>query len=278
VARAAAALRRLVVDKPLTNAALDGLASLCPSPHAAPQLRVDLVSFFRLLLARDLPEIEAASLPDRDETIYALGGAVTAYTELVPSLIRGLRNIAIAAPGPLRQQALDALLGTWRGIADGSLQLGPGNTELLLAALRDVGTLPDAAPGQREAIADAAALRRDFLPTYRVLAELCVAAGHAMAGRAIELAHELLRRDADDKGLTDQERATLLGHLATLVTRADLGDRAEGLRERAVAAVLDADKRDNDHIEPVLRRLADADAIPDPLRKRLAARIAADAK
>ena len=273
VARAADELRRRVVDRPVTNAALEGLASLCLSPRAAPRLKVDLVSFFRLLLERDLPEIEAEALEDRDEVVYALGGGVTAYTELVPSVIAGLRNIALSSTGPLRQQALDALLDTWRQIAGGDLQLGPGNTERLLHAFRGLGTLANIADGQREAIADAVALRRDFPPVYRVLAALCVSAGAAMTDRAVALANELLRRDADDKALTDQERARLLDDLATLVTEADLGGQADRLRRRAVGAVLDADKRDNEHVEHVLRRLAGADAIPADLRKRLATRI-----
>ncbi len=274
VARAAAELRRLVVDKPLTNAALDGLASLCPSPHAAPQLKVDLVRFFRLLLERDLPEIEPTSIEGRDETTYALGSEVTAYTELVPSVLTGLRNIAAASAGPLRDQALDALLAAWRQIADGELQLGPGNTELLLNAFRDLGTLPDVGPGRREAIADAVALRRDFLPTYGVLAELCIAAARDMTERAVALATEILDRDASDPTLTEQERATLLGHLVTLASEAELGSHAPSIRQRTVAAVLDADKRDNEHVPDLLVRLHRSPAIPDALRKRLASRVA----
>ncbi|MFW6108351.1 MAG: hypothetical protein ACOC8D_00915, partial [bacterium] len=264
---------RLVVDKPLAHAALEGLASLSSSPHAAPQLKVDLVRFFRLGWERDLPEIEAASIEGGDETVYAMGGEVTAYTELVPSVIRGLRNIAVSATGPLRQQALDALLATWDQIAEGELQLGPGNTERLLEALRDLGTQADVAPEQRDAIAEAVGRRRDFLPSYGVLARLCVAAGPAMRDRAVALASELLDRDATDPALTEQERATLLEHLATVVTEADLGDQARTLRERAVGALLDADKRDNEHVADTLARLHDAAVIPAPLRKRLAARL-----
>jgi len=272
VARVAALLRARVLDKPLAHAALAGLASLCLSPHAAAALKVDLASFFSRLLERDLPEIEAKSLEGDDETVYAMGGEVTTYTELVPSAIAGLSHIAACSSGTLRQQALDALLHTWRRIADGDLQLGPGNTERLLDALHAIGTRDDMGDEAREAIAEAVALRGDFLPTCRVLAELCVAAGGALAPRAARLADELLEREASARQLTEDERATLLGALVRLATAAELGPEAGRLRERIVGAVVDADKRELEAASDLIAQLHDAPAISAELKKRLATR------
>jgi len=275
VAGVADALRARILDKTLTHAALDGLGHLCLSPCAAPTLKVDLVSFFGQLLERELPDIEAKSRTDKDEIVYELGSEVTAYTEMVPSLIAGLQNICITSPGVVRDQALDCLLRTWRSIADQKLQLGPGNTEQLLNALHAVGTLPDIEPARREVIADAAALRRDFLPTYRVLAELIVAAGDAMAPRAAALARELLRREAADKQLTESEHILILQTLVRLATAAPLGRSANRLRERIVGVVLDADKRELEEARKLLSLLHDSPSIPGRLKSRLAARIAA---
>jgi len=272
VARVAALPRARVLDKPLAHAALAGLASLCLSPHAAAALKVDLASFFSRLLERDLPEIEAKSLEGDDETVYAMGGEVTTYTELVPSAIAGLSHIAACSSGTLRQQALDALLHTWRRIADGDLQLGPGNTERLLDALHAIGTRDDMGDEAREAIAEAVALRGDFMPTCRVLAELCVAAGGALAPRAARLADELLEREASARQLTEDERATLLGALVRLATAAELGPEAGRLRERIVGAVVDADKRELEAASDLIAQLHDAPAISAELKKRLATR------
>ena len=57
-ARVAEALRARVVEKGLSNGALDGLGRLCLSPRAAPTLKVDLVRFFGRLIERELPEIQ----------------------------------------------------------------------------------------------------------------------------------------------------------------------------------------------------------------------------
>ena len=274
VARVAGELRTRVLDKPVANAALDGLASLCPSPHATPTLKVDLASFFVRLLEQDLPDLEAKSLEGHDEIIYALGGEVTAYTELVPTLIAGLQNLAASSAGMLRGQALDGLLRAWRRIAAGELQLGPGNTERLLDALHAIGTLPDIGTAHREAIADAVALRRDFEPTHSVLAELCVAAGDAMADRAVALADALLAREANDRQLTDSERVELLAILVRLVAAASLGSHAGRLRERVAGAALDADKREIEGIADLLAQLHGAPGIPAALKTRLAARLA----
>jgi len=275
VARVAAELRTRVLDKPLANAALDGLASLCPSPHVAPTLKVDLASFFARLLEHDLPDIEDRSQAAADETVYTLGGEVTAYTELVPTLIAGLQNIATTATATLRTQALDSLLHAWRGIANGDLQLGPGNTERLLDALRAIGTQDCADADERATIADAVALRRDFMPVYRVLADLCVGGGETMADRAVALADALLEREANDRHLTDSERVEHLAILAHLVAHAALGTHAQRLHQRTIGTVLDADKREVEGIDDIIRQLHGAPGIPAALKKRLAARITA---
>jgi len=270
VERVAARLRSLILDKGLSHAALDGLGRLCRGPRAAPALKVELLDFFGKLLERELPDIEARSLgTKKDELVYAVGDEVAAYTELVPGVLTGLRNIAAASTGVLRQRALDALVRTWRRIAEGELQLGPGNTALLLNALHALGTLGDIAPAQRQAIADAVALRRDYLPTYRVLADILIAAGEAMAARAAALADELLEREATDKHLTASEHGVVLDALVRLATSAALGRGAGRLRERVVGAVAEAHQREVERAADLIARLAASPAIPQKLKKRL---------
>ena len=268
-------LRGHILDKQVSHAALDGLGRLCLSPRAAPALKVELASFFGRLLDRELPEIEPTSSTHKDEIVYTLGSEVTAYTELVPGIATGLRNIAATSGGVLRERALERLLRAWRDIAAGTLQLGPGNTELLLSALHTLGTLADIDPGQREAIADAVALRRDYLPAYRVLAELVVAAGGAMAGRAAALADELLERVSKDKQLAEGEQAIVLETLVRLATSAALGRGTGELRERVADAVIEADRRELACAADQLARLHDSPAIPARVRRRLADRLAA---
>ncbi|MBM4034315.1 MAG: hypothetical protein FJ291_21430 [Planctomycetes bacterium] len=280
VERAADRLRSLILDKSLSHAALDGLGRLCLSPRAAPTLKVELLDFLGRLLGRELPEITvAATVPVavgkrdacryKDELVYALGEEVAAYTELVPGILTGLRNIALSSRGVVRQQALGHLVRAWRRIAQGELQLGPGNTDLLLGALHALGTLCDIEPAQREAIADAVALRRDYLPTYRVHAEILIAAGQAAAGRAASLAEELLKREATDRQLTPTEHGILLDALVRLAASDALGRAAGRLRERIVGAVADAFKREVERAADLVARLAESPAIPERLKKRL---------
>jgi len=270
VAAVARTLRSLILEKGMAHAALDGLGRLCLSPRVEPTLKVELLDFFGRILDRELPEIEAKSLgTKKDEVVYTLGGEVTAYTELVPGVLTGLRNIAMTSSGIPHQRALDRLLHTWREIAEGRLQLGPGNTELLLQALRDIGTLPSLPPARREAIADAIALRRDYLPSYRALADVAVAAGKAMTKRAVALAEELLEREATDRQLTASERCIILETLAHLATSASLGRAASRLRQRIVRAVLDARNREVDRASTIVEILAQSPAIPARLKKRL---------
>lgn len=270
VARVAQSLRAAILDKPIAHAALDGLAHLCLSPKAEPTLKVDLADFFVRLLERDVPELEAVTHQEDGETVYEFGGDVLAYTEMLPSSIRGLRHIATSSSGALRATALERLLGTWRRIADGELQLGPGNTEELLGALDAIGGLADIEPAQREAIAAAIAQRRDFFPTYRVLADLAVAAGESMAERAAKLAEDILRLEASEEELTPSERGLLLGALVRLATAAALGPDADRLRERIVNAVADAEKRDLEAAPALVAELRDSPAIQARLKKRLA--------
>ena len=274
VARVAATLRAAILDKAATHGALDGLAHLCLSPVADPSLKVDLADFFVRLLERDLSDIEAVAHGEGDDTVYALDRGVLAYTETVPSIVQGLRHIALGSAGVLRARALDHLLRAWRRVAAGELQLGPGNTGLLLDALHAIGTRPDVEPAQREAIADAVALRRDLFPTYRVLADLYVHAGPAMAQRSAAFAAQLLTLEANSRQLTDTERATLLDALVHLATGADLGHRADPLRERIATIVLEADKRGLEAARPLLDRLLESAAVPAALKSRLATRMA----
>jgi hypothetical protein len=274
IERVTAALRPRVVDKKLANAALDGLGRLCLSPNVAGTLKVDLVAFFSRLLERDLPDVISRDTQDGDEMVYDIGAEVSAYTERVPGLIAGLQNIAATTPGTLREHALDALMQTWRKLATGEVQLGPGNTDRLLKALEAIGTLPELTPGLRETIDDAIVLRSDFLPTVRARAELLVVAGQALADRAAALAGELLKRLATDRHLTETERALLLETLVRLATAAELGGGADRLRERIVGVVLDAGKRELEAAPDLLGLLHESPAIPTTLKDRIASRTA----
>jgi len=278
VATVAEALRGYVLDKELSNATLDGLGRVALSPRAPTALKVELVSFFGKLLERELPEIEATTESRDDEVVYTLGGEVAAYTELLPGLIKGLQNVATTSPGVLRHRALGHLLALWRKVARGEEQLGPGNTELLLNAFRAIGTLADTEGPDRAAIAEALALRKDYLPTYAALAEVIVAGGKEMSGAARALAEEMLEREATDKQLSDSERLLLLRSLVVLATRARLGRGARRLRERVVGAALDAQARDLEGAEPLLEDLARSPGLPARLRARVVSRLEASAK
>jgi len=273
VAAVVEALRGYVLDKEVSNAALDGLGRVALSPRAAPALRVELVSFFGRLLERELPEIEATTESRDDELVYTLGGEVTAYTELVPGLIAGIQNVATTASGVLRHRALGHLLSLWRKVASGQEQLGPGNTELLLNALRAIGTLPDTEPSDRQAVVEALCLRKDYLPTYSALVEVVVGAGKGMSETARNLAEEMLQREATDNQLTDSERLLLLRALVVLATRGKLGRGARRLRERVVGAALDAEARDVEGAQELLAEVANSPGIAARLRERVAARL-----
>jgi len=278
VAAVAEALRGYVLDRELSNAALDGLGRVALSPRAPAALKVELVSFFGKLLERELPEIEATTESRDDELVYTLGGEVAAYTELLPGLIMGLQNVATTSPGVLRHRALAHLLALWRKVARGEEQLGPGNTELLLNAFRTIGTLADTEAPDRAAIVEALALRKDYLPTYAALAEVMVAGGKEMSGAARALAEEMLEREATDRQLSDSERLLLLRSLVVLATRGRLGRGAKRLRERVVGAALDAQARDVEGAEALLEELARSPGLPAKLRARVAARLEASAK
>jgi hypothetical protein len=103
-----------------------------------------------------------------------------------------------------------------------------------------------------------------------VLAELFLAAGEAMAGRATALVEELLGRVTRDRGLTEGEHTLLLGVLVRLAG-GPLGAQGERLRERIASVVLDAARRE---LESAPALVAELHALPG-LAKALKARLAA---
>jgi hypothetical protein len=242
VQRVARGLRVRVGREAYSFGLLEGLGNLASSPNVELETRVVVAQSLLRLLEHDLPEMQSKRFTGGEKTIFIAGNEAAAYTDMIPILLDGLRNVAIhAGADTLRDRVVRALIAKWHEASSWRLVWGPANTLKLAEVLGEVALAAGATPRVRLDVARALTKGPDVLPVLRVLGRLLATDGAApeMGEVAASVAQRLLRRmgpGSGDRIETDETVTTALGAIGA---RQALGPDTDAARlRRAIAEVL----------------------------------------
>ncbi len=279
VRRVARGLRARVGKEPYSLGLLEGLGHVASSPHVALETRVEVAESLLRLLEVDLPEMQSKRFTGGEKTIFIVGREAAAYTDMIPILLDGLRNVCVhAASLALHDRVVALLVRKWRDAANWRLVWGPANTLKLAEVLGDIALAANCPAATRLEVAEALASTADTLPVLRVLGRLfAVDSDSAEMGElAANVAGRLLERLAPGSGDRIETDATLMAALAAIGARRRLGPKEEANRlRRAIAAVLFKALRNGaPGAKAALETLGSSPAIAEELRSEIEVRLA----
>ena len=275
VRRVARGLRVRVGREPYSFGLLDGLGRLASSPNVQLETRVEVAESLLRLLEVDLPEMHSKRFTGGEKTVFIAGNEAAAYTDMIPILLDGLRNVCVhAGSTALRDRLVAALVHKWEEASSWRLVWGPANTLKLAEVLGEMAMAPDAGQEIRTQVTDALVSSSDLLPVLRVLTRLFdTDRDSAQMGRlAAHVARHLLDRMAPASGDRVELDTSVTGCLATVAARKAL-DGAGQLRPAIAAVLFKALRNDAPGARQALTRMADSTSVARSLRAEIKARL-----
>ena len=279
VRRVARGLQVRVGKEPYSFGLLEGLGLLASSRDVELATRVDVAEALLRLLEVDLPEMQSKRFTGGEKTIFIAGNEAAAYTDMIPILLDGIRNVCTHSESvALRARLIDALIKKWREASSWRLVWGPGNTLKLAEVLGAIAVDPGTDRPAREKIAAALVGSADVLPVIRVLRPLLDRDQDSdrMGELAGRVADDLLARMARGSGDRIELDAAVTGCLATIAARRRLGPDEQAAKRRAavIGVLYKALRNGAPGARDALQKIADSDALPEETRSEIHARLA----
>jgi hypothetical protein len=281
VQRVARGLRVRVGKEAYSFGLLEGLGNLASSPNVELDTRIVVAQSLLRLLEHDLPEMQSKRFTGGEKTIFIAGNEAAAYTDMIPILLDGLRNVAIhAGVDTLRDRVVRALIAKWHEASSWRLVWGPANTLKLAEVLGEVALSPTATLGVRLDVTNALTGSPDLVPVLRVLGPLLArdADSAEMGAVAAGVAERLLARMAPGSGDRIETDQTVTASLGVVGARRELGRRADAPRlRRAIAEVLyKAFRNGAPGARAALETMAQSRTVDAMLREEIVERLGSD--
>ena len=224
-------------DSRVAPLALEGLTYAASSRRAAPELVSQTAALLCGLLDEMTMDVETKSIEVKGDTVIEITGGER-YTTTLPILIKGMSRLAGSSncPNPVLRDIGKLLLERWKNICIGKLVWGPGNTMLLIEALRDVASQRNFSAELRMEILKGFAPRHAQTPIMHAITEILSSADNeATAIGALTIGHVILGRRGNDGKFTAEDRSDILKALTRLAGRRTLGAQGAEAQEKALA-------------------------------------------
>ena len=162
-----------------------------------------------------------------DGPVYELSYETTAYTELIPRVLKGLMNLAIApASEPsITERILDRLLELWVELAEYRLIWGSQNVVDLAKYLMTIGLSNKISQLRKLVIIDALMKRVTVLTVMEYLGNLIVIVDESdkIASQLVELFKNLEERLLDDEFLDIEEKLMIIRTMLKIAKHRKIG-------------------------------------------------------
>ncbi len=283
VRRGAGGLRARIGNEPYAFGLLEGLGRLAASPHVALATRIEVAESLLRLLEVDLPEMQSKRFTGGEKTVFIAGAEAAAYTDMIPILLAGLRNVCVnAGSSTLRDRLVRTLMSKWREASSWRLVWGPANTLKLAEVLGEIALAPNADAELRCEIAAALAAGPDVVPLLRILERLLArdSASEAMGAVATAVGEQVLARLAPPSGDRIEMQEHVPRTLAVIAAREALAqgdrERAERLRRGILTVLYKALSNRVPGTRAALERLAASPAIRGEVQSEIRSRLGDD--
>ncbi len=263
-------------DPKIAPLALEGLTFAASSRRATAELVSRVATLLVQLLEELVLDIETSTSLVNGETVIEISGGEK-YTTILPIIIKGMSRLASSSscPPQVLRDLGKVLLARWTSICMGKLVWGPGNTTLLIEALRDVASQKAVSAELRMEILKGFAPRHVQTPIMHAVTEILAAADNeTTAVGALTIGHAILGRRGRDGKFQTEDRDEILKALTRIASRKMLGastfeavEKATAFRKLIVDELFKAVKDSVPNMYDQLVRMRDNPSVPPDLRK-----------
>jgi hypothetical protein len=262
-------------DPEVAPLALEGLTFAASSRRAGAELVTRVAVLLVQLLQEMVLDIETSSSQVNGETVIEISGGEK-YTTILPILIKGMSRLAQSGscPPQVLRDLGKVLLERWQNICSGKLVWGPGNTTLLIEALRDVAAQKNLSAELRMEILRSFAPRHVQTPIMHAITEVLEAVDNeATAVGALTIGHAILGRRGADGKFHAEDREEILRALTRIAGRKLLGggtfeavEKATAFRRLIIDELFKGLKDNVGSMYDLLSRMRDNPGVPGDLR------------
>ncbi|MFH1679241.1 MAG: hypothetical protein ABIH26_01205, partial [Candidatus Eisenbacteria bacterium] len=255
------------------------LAWVAGGPRLSSKVRTKIGMRFLELLDAEYPQQVGRQRKTAEGIVLDVSHSSRAYTDLVPSVLRGLEGVALAADTPtaFREGLIERLLARWSALLEFEVVWGPSNTIHLAGILGRLAGSPVCPEYLGRRLAEALLRRVTNLAVLEILSDLFARESRLDVPDLCErFVEDLLRISAEREFQEPDDREVVLRALGKVAGRTALHAspvKGEALRRRVIEALLEGRRQNFSVAQVGLERLKEDEHLPAALRKRIAERL-----
>lgn len=268
-----------IYHSPTPYAVLDGLGWAISTAATCLETKTDVAHLFIALLDRRLPEHLCKVQKVGEDNVMIFDKKVTAYTDMLPILLSGLRRLALSpsTSETLRKRISEYLLKKWKNIVEFNMLWGPKNTIDLAEVLSDIARHSQLQESEQRLITQALYQKINILTIAQFLVQIFVYKNSPALADIVELtAHRLLEFASDEDYRNPEDLEDVYDCIGRLVRCQFLAPEqtvSDSLRERLVYVLLDGLRDQIFGVEEILYDLAHWNLFPQHLRNEILKRM-----
>ena len=258
---------------------LDGLAWAASGKFTPPEQKTNICYIFLTLTNKQLPQNIYHEKMENEEKVFEFDFKTTAYTDLLPILITGLKRIAVAetTPKSLRQKVVCYCLKKWNDIAEYRIIWGPKSTTDLAQAMTEMCFSPYIEIQEKLDISKALYKKIDIFSVTEMLTEIFKNVdSDQLGGEAEKVAKRLLDFANDVDYSSAEDREVIMRCIGKLLNARKLAEKtraSENVRERLLYTLFEGLREQVFQVDYILRELSESDCLSKRLKKEIQKRL-----
>ena len=206
---------------------IEALSYVASAPQSTMNIQAEILMLFLSLLDQQYPENLSKKKMTPDGPVYEMSYETSAYTELIPRVLKGLKNLALApaSESSITERILDRLLLLWDELAEYRLIWGSQNVVDLAKYLMNIGLSNRISQSRKLAIIDVLMKRVSVLTVMEYIGNLIVVVDESdkIAQQLLELFKNLEEILNNDEFLEIEEKLMILRTMLKIANRRKIG-------------------------------------------------------
>ena len=257
---------------------LEGLSWAASSKNASSKLKMDVCYLFITLMEQRLPEKISEEKDKGTYKIFEFNPKTTAYTELLPVLILGLKRICLSetVSNVVRKRIIEHFLKKWEDVISCKIIWGPKNTINLAETMQDFCLNTDIPENEKIELAKALYKKVEIFTIAEMLSTIF---SENTNGKLAELAFktsEKLREFANNVEYSGAEdREIIMRCIGRILFSEKLGtvQKTEEIKEKLLFTLFEGLREEVFGVRSMLQRLQQESKLPKKLKKDIQRRL-----
>ncbi len=272
-----------IYSSPSPYLVLEGLGWAMSSESTSLESKSDVCYLFIALMDKRLPERISQVKQNGEEKVFVFDNRSTAYTELLPILLSGLRRLALSnsTSEALRKRIIDYLLKKWQNLLEYKVIWGPKNVIDLAEAIADICQHPKIEDIDRISLAKALYAKVDIFTVTEFLIRILSRQNQICLSEVAQLVANKLLSFADNQEYHNPEDLEIImnciGRLLNCQFLAPNQEISDKLHEQLLYAMFDGLREQvfgvKENLEKLINSKYLSESLKNEIRKRLPKKI-----